>query len=121
MATKPSEPKWEPTGDGWDRIHNEAPPPIELSEVGDWVRVDIDATTKARGGKRKKAVRVLLGTRLDTGERVSIWPSAGLAKLVKMAKPGHRVAIQYTGQTRTRKGNMMRTYALAIQPLPPVE
>ena len=114
--TKPkADPAWDKVVADMQVIDAGVYPALDMRDVGDiWVGTVVD-TRRVRQGKKGRKQRVLIGVNAETGDMVSIWPSAGLRPLVDNADVGASIAIQFVGMRTTSKGREMRDYRLAIK------
>lgn len=113
-ARKASPPTWDDQIKGFEDVGGNLPPALDMQKVGETLIGLVTETRNLNLGKKRRKEKVLIVTRMDTGEQCTVWPSAGLKPLIKIAKRGYEVAIRFTGWKDLKKGRM-RTYALAIK------
>lgn len=106
--------KWDDQIKGFEEVGGNLPPALDMTEVGETVIALVTETRTLKLGKKGRKEKVLIITDTKTGVQQTVWPSAGLKPLIKIAKRGYDVAIRYTGWKDLKKGRM-RTYALAIK------
>ena len=119
-ARKAPAPKWEDQTKGFEEVGGNLPPALDLQKVGETLIARVEELRNVRIGKKKRKERVMIVMVENTGELHTVWPSAGLKPLIKIAKRGYLVAIKFTGWKDLAKGRM-RTYALAINRNPTLD
>lgn len=112
-ARRAPKPSWEDTTKDFETVEGDLPPALDLQEEGTQIVATVEAVRIVRVGKKRRKAKVLIVMANHTGEMLTVWPSAGLKPLIKIAKVGYAVAIKFTGWKELAKGRM-RTYALAI-------